>query len=373
PQEHHDQNFSFGSVSFNASNLTGSYTPANNTFVVTGQSSANVSGFGNLSLNLGNSSVSSQGLVVTNGSLTNLDAAASINASLAGSNFSANNLKLNYNSTTTQFSLFGNALLSFGSSNNMTLVLGNQTSPGVQVANGSLASLNATSIVSTRFAGANFTSNGLTLNYLASPSQLFTLYGNAALNFGNGRDLSLVLGNSTSPGMSISNGSLTTLNATATTAMTLGGGTFTANALTVTYVASPEKVTVFGNASLNFGTGRDLSLVLGNATSPGMSISNGSLASLNATATTSMTLGGANFTANSLTGTYVASPEKVTVYGNASLGFNSNRSVSLVLGNSASPGMVVSNGSLTSLNATTTFTNPSIGCVSLSATNLNVD
>jgi len=294
-------NFTLGAVSFGASNLTGAYTSANNTFIVTGQGTAAVTGLGNVTVNLGNSVVGSTGLVVTNGSLVSFDAAASINSSMAGANLTANGLKLNYNGSNSQFALNGNALLSFGSSNNMTLVLGNQSSPGVLVANGSLSSLNATGIISSSFAGASLTSNGLTVTYVSTPSQKFTMYGNASLNFGTGRNMNLVLGNAASPGMVVANGTLASLTAAASTAMTVGGGNFTANSLTLTYSALPNNFTVYGNAGLNFGSGRDLSLMLGNATSPGMVISSGSLTSLNASANTAMTLGGGSFTANGLT------------------------------------------------------------------------
>ena len=152
--------------------------------------------------------------------------------------------------------------------------------------------------------------------------------------------------------MVIANGELANLNASASTNMTLGGGSFTANSLTVVYTATPEKLSVYGNANFAFGSNK-LSLVLGNSASPGMVIANGSLANLNASATTNMTLGGGSFTANSLTVVYTSTPEKLSVYGNASFAFGSNK-LSLVLGNSASPGMVIANGELANLNASAT-------------------
>jgi hypothetical protein len=56
-------NFTLGGTTFTASNLTGSYTSSTNVFTVTGQGSANVTGFGNVVVNLGNSTVGSKGLV----------------------------------------------------------------------------------------------------------------------------------------------------------------------------------------------------------------------------------------------------------------------------------------------------------------------
>jgi hypothetical protein len=121
-------------------------------------------------------------------------------------------------------------------------VLGNQASPGMVIANGSLANLNASASANMTVAGGNLTANSLTVVYTASPEK-FKVYGNASFRFGS-NNLSLVLGNSSSPGMVIANGSLANLNASATTNMTLIGGNFTANSLTVVYVSSPAKLTV---------------------------------------------------------------------------------------------------------------------------------
>ena len=104
-----------------------------------------------------------------------------------------------------------------------------------------------------------------------SPAQL-ALSGTADLKFGSGFDLSLDLGTSSSPGLLIQNGSLTTLNATASLDTTLAGATFKATGLGVNYVDRSGCSRSPATADLNFPDGPDLGLTLGTpaASRPGL-------------------------------------------------------------------------------------------------------
>ena len=137
-------NFTLGSTTFSAANLTGSYTSSTNTFAVTGQSSATVSGLGNLVVNLGNSAVGSAGLVVTNGTLQSFDAGITGNLSVAGASFSTNNLILTENTTTNIFTISGGSNFTANGIGNVSVYFGGANSTGLVLTNGSLTSVNAT-------------------------------------------------------------------------------------------------------------------------------------------------------------------------------------------------------------------------------------
>jgi len=137
-------NFTLGSTTFSAANLTGSYTSSTNTFAVTGQSSATVSGLGNLVVNLGNSAVGSAGLVVTNGTLQSFDAGITGNLSVAGASFSTKNLILTENTTTNIFTISGGSNFTANGIGYVSVYFGGANSTGLVLTNGSLTSVNAT-------------------------------------------------------------------------------------------------------------------------------------------------------------------------------------------------------------------------------------
>ena len=107
------------------------------------------------------------------------------------------------------------------------------------------------------------------------------------------------LGGGTTQGVVITDGALTGLNATATLDATLGGGTLTASNVNLVYQAAtgntPAQLALSGTADLKFGSNFDLSLALGTSSSPGLLIQNGSLTTLDATASLDTTLAGATF------------------------------------------------------------------------------
>ncbi|RLS85826.1 MAG: hypothetical protein DWI07_00145, partial [Planctomycetota bacterium] len=225
----------------------------------------------------------------------------------------------------------------------------NSASPGMVIANGALANLNASASTNMTLGGGNFTANSLTVVYTATPEKL-SVYGNASFRFGS-NNLSLVLGNSASPGMVIANGELANLNASASTNMTIAGGSFTANNLTILYTASPEKFSVYGNASFVYGV-NNLNLTLGNATFPGMVISDGDLSSFNSTFSGNLSILNTNFTADRLNLTANSADNTFTVKGNASLSVPNIGNLSVILGGGNSKGLIVTNGSVTSVNMT---------------------
>ncbi len=335
-----------------------------------------------LSLVLGGNGTT--GLVLSNGQLTSLNAVANASSwTIAGGSFNANATVVYAaaaGATPESLTITGAASEVFGSgasAKSLSLVLGGNGTAGLVLSNGQLTSLNATATASNwTIAGGNFNANATVVYAAAAGStpELFTLTGAASEVFGSGasaKSLSLVLGGSGTAGLVLSNGALTSLNATATASnWTIAGGSFNANA-TVVYAAAagstPELFTLTGGASEVFGSGdsaKSLSLTLGGSGTAGMVLRNGQLTSLNATAIASnWTIAGGSFNATA-TVVYAAAagatPETLTVTGAASEVFGSGssaKSLSLVLGGDSTAGLVLSNGQLTSLNATATASN----------------
>ena len=139
--------------------------------------------------------------------------------------------------------------------------------------------------------------------YTAS-NKTFTITGDSSIAVVKLGTISLDLGGGATSGVVITNGTLTGIGATAALSATLGGGTFSATGVVLSYDSRSDFL-VSRPASLKLGSSFDLALTLGTSSSPGLDIENGSLESLVASATVSnANLGGAIFSATGLGLTY---------------------------------------------------------------------
>ena len=324
-----------------------------------------------LALTLGTSA--SPGLVLTGGNLTSLNATASAtNWTIAGGIFNATTVSTRYTSGTNDvLAVYGAASEVFGTgttAKTLSLTLGSNASPGLVLTNNTLSSLNATaSATGWTVGGGAFDAPTITATY-SSSGDVLSVSGSATEVFSGGKTLGLTLGSAASPGLTLSGGSLSSLNATAMASYwTVAGGTFNA-AGTTQYTASGDVLKVSGTASEVFSGYKTLALTLGNADSPGLVLSGGNLTSLNATAlATNWAVAGGYLNASG-NATYSSSPEKFSLYGNATETFSGNKTLALTLGNSASPGLVLTNNTLSSLNASASATNWNIAGGTFNAT-----
>jgi len=93
-------------------------------------------------------------------------------------------------------------------------------------------------------------------------TQTFAITGNTSITAGKLGTVGVDLGGGSTQGVVITNGALTSLDATASLNATLGGGTFSATGINLTY-ESPSDFLISGAPDLKFGSDFDLSLTLG--------------------------------------------------------------------------------------------------------------
>ena len=230
------------------------------------------------------------------------------------------------------------------------------TSSGVQ-----LTGLSVTLPASTSFseAGLDFTTNDLAVQYTPANNE-FSLSGTASLAVA-GNTLSITLGSDSMPGLVIVNGALQSFDASVTSNIQIGGLTFTTQNLTIQETAGSD-LTITGTASLALsvaGEMETLDVTLGGAvsgetTQPGIVIdqSNGQLVSLDAVVNSDITIAGIDIKATDL-GIVYSSGNNYDISGTASFAFDSN-TVTITLGTTANPGLVIDNGALESLDASVT-------------------
>jgi hypothetical protein len=210
--------------------------------------------------------------------------------------------------------------------------------------------------------GVGFTSANFTVQY-NGVANAFTVTGTASAGISQIGNLTVSFGSSSSPGLVITNGSLTSLSVQVTSTFTVDEANFTANGLTLTYAAANQQYTLSGNASLAIGPSAapicTVNVTFGTGTTPGIVITNGGLTSLNFTVSSTIVVKHVTFNAAGLWFTYSAAADQFElVSGSASVDINGVSTggqagqLDVTFGSGAAPGIVITNGSLTSLNAT---------------------
>ncbi len=395
-----DGSLHLGSLTFTTSGLHVAYTDATSTINLTGTSSVAVTGMGTLSVGLG--SGSTQGLVVQHGAVSSFDATLNGGFTVGGVSFNSAGDHLTYTSATDTWGLTGTSTVTFAGVDSLNMTFGDGTTPGLTIANGNLENLDLTVGSTFHVGGVTITADSLEFKYQNTSQTLsgsgtytgtynanqyvFGMFGTASIAFAGIDSLSVTFGHGATPGLIISNGNLESLDATVNasfkvaavvvqandlefkytnTSQTLnGGGTYTG-----TYNVNKYIFAMYGTASITFAGIDSLSVTLGHGATPGLVISNGILESLDVTVNSSFKVASVVVQANDLefkytntsqtlssggtyTGTYNVNKYIFAMYGTASITFAGIDSLSVTFGHGATPGLVISNGNLESLDVT---------------------
>ena len=349
------------------------YVAASSQFNLAGAAAVSISGIFGLSVTFGHSAGPNSftpGLVVSNGSLQSLDMTINSNISIDTVTFMTNGLEFTYSAATTQFTLAGSVGLSITGIAGLSVTFGysagpNSFTPGLIVANGSLQSLVMTINSNITIGSVAFMTNGLEFTYNAASTQ-FTLAGSVGLSITGIAGLSVTFGhsagpNSFTPGLVIAHGSLQSLDMTINSNISIGSVSFMTSGLEFTYRASPSQFTLAGSVGVSISGIAGLSVTFGQNNggrfTPGLIISGGSLQSLDVTINSNISIGSVNFMTSGLEFTYSSSPSQFSIAGKAGLSISGIAGLSVTFGvsagpNSFTPGLIISGGSLQSLNMT---------------------
>jgi hypothetical protein len=339
-------NIQISKVTFGTQGLTFDYTAASDDFQLSGVAAVTVGGMANLSVTFGNGT--NPGLDITAGALTELDMTVDSNISVDSVMFHTTGLEFTYTDTdaTPVFSLTGTAGVTVGGIADLSV---NFAGAGLVITGGALTSLDMS--VTSEFAvdGVTFSTTGLTFDYTASP-QAFQLTGAAALAIGKIDNVSVEF---VGQGLVISGGSLQVLDMSVTSDIQISKVTFGTQGLTFDYTAATDTFQLTGTAFVTVNNIDNLSV---NFANQGLVISNGNLVSLDVSVTSSFKVGKVTFGTQGLEFSYVASTDTYQLTGTAFVmvggiqGTNGDQlSVTFV-----SPGLVISNGSLVSLDVSVT-------------------
>ena len=337
--------FSRDGVTFNAKNLQVAYDTNTSVYTLTGPSSLTVPKLGTVTVQLGGGTT--QGLVLTKDNFTSLNATVSGTLNIGGLQIHSDGLVLTYQSSTGDYDITGAADFSLGG-NTVDVTLGGPGSTGLVIHNGAFASLNMTVDSSISIGGVAFTTSGLVFTYNTFTSQL-TMTGTAGLALGNASNFSVDFGGGTTTGLVITNGNLTSLDASISTNFEVDGVTFDADGLEFSYSQANNEYTVSGEAGIEVSGMDNLEVTFGHGSTPGLDIVNGSLTSLDMTVDSNITIDSVSFQTTGLEFKYTAAPQSFSLQGMAAVTVHGlgNLSVSFV-----NQGLVITDGALTSLDMT---------------------
>jgi hypothetical protein len=296
----------------------------------------------------------------SSGSLASVDAHVnSASFTRGGVTFNANDLHVTYTAADSEFDISGTASATLAGKT-VSVTFGSDSQPGIVVQGNALQSFTGTlTLPALSLGGATLSSSGVTVGYNAANDEI-DLGGSATLDLTSGQEFGLQLGDPTTgaAGVAIQGGQFTSLNAAVSGNFTVGGLSVHSDGLRVVYAApsagSPQLISISGGADFAL-KGNTVSVALGDGTSPGLVIQDGQLSSLTASVTADIHLFGMTLHSKDLTVGYVKALDQVTVYGDLSFSAGDGRmfkGIAASLGTASSPGLVIQNGDLTSLDVT---------------------
>ncbi len=243
--------------------------------------------------------------------------------------------------------------------------------PGLSITGGNLVGLDMTVNSNITVGAVSFTTTGLEFTYTAKTST-FSLTGAAVAQVTNIGNLGVAFGQGTTPGLVISGGALTNLNMTVDSNFNVGGVTFTASGLNFTYDATGAgSFSMSGTAGVQIGDMDNLTATFGSGGTPGLVLTGNSLSQLDMTINSNFEVAGVTFMASGLNFNYDATGGgSFSMSGQAGVQIGGVDNLTVVFGSGGNPGLLISGGSLSSLDMTINSTFD-VADVAFNATNLN--
>ncbi len=351
-------------MTFTGNNLGFVFDQPNNKFSIAGDASFSAGGV-TIGASFG-SAIGTPGLVLQSGKLASVDLAVTTSFSYGSVSFNTQDLRLKLDTgtaTSTRYAVSGKATAAVaGQSSPITLTTqfgASAAKPGLVVVNGALTDL--TVGITGGFSVAGVTVAAKDLTFAFNPAaKSYSLFGSASAGFKNAAvdvGFEALLGTAASPGVSVVNGKLVSLNLGVTSNFDVAGVSVSTKALTFTLNVPTNTYTLAGSAGFAFtGAGAakvDLDVAFGGGGSPGLTVVNGQLRDLDVQVNGGFSVAGLSARATNLRFTYNRLFNQYGLSGAVAVstapvpgGKRVLDNFAIQLGSAASPGLVVQNGQL---------------------------
>jgi hypothetical protein len=372
------------------------YASANDQLGVQGSATFTQSSLGTLNVQMGTMPAGSDagvvGLVLSGGQVSSLDMTLNSNITTGGLTFNTTGLNFVYAAQSSTFTLTGASSFSFNSQNvgvtfgGSDSYFGSAPTAGLVITNGNLSSVDMIVTSSISVGSLSFRADHLRFTRnLQNSNNVFTMTGATGFSAGGLGSVSATFGtaaangNPATTGLVVTNGSLTSLDMSLTSNISVASVGFSTNGLRFTYQSSANQFTLGGSASATVGGIGNMDVIFGytdgGVTSPGLVVKNGSLVNLDMTVNSSISVGQVGFDTTGLRFTYTQSTQTYTLGGSAGISVGGTSGLRATFGytnpdGSAVAGLTIVGGNVVSL-CLTVNSSFAVGGVSFGARDLN--
>jgi hypothetical protein len=319
------------------------------------------------------------GLVLSAGKVSALDMTLDSNITTGGLTFSTVGMRMVYDEPNGKYSLSGTSSFNYNSKiisvnfGGADPYFGNTPTAGLVITGGDLKAVDMIVTSSITVGSLAFQADHLRFTQNNS-SRVFTMAGNTrftATGLGTVQatfGTSAANGNPATAGLVMTNGSLTSLDMSITSHLTIGSVNFTTNGLRFAYQSVTDQFQLFGSAGMTVGGIGNLAVTFGytsttngvTSTSPGLVVKNGSLINLDMTINSNMSVGAVVFRTTGLQFTYAQSNQIYTLIGSVGITVGGTANLNAMFGHTttvngtttSTPGLKIVSGNLQSLDLT---------------------
>ncbi|MCU0443196.1 MAG: hypothetical protein MUE96_12425 [Bacteroidia bacterium] len=287
------------------------------------------------------------GVVLANGILQRLSIGVTDTIRIRNIIFEPQALTFQYDQNANEYELFGTANTII-QSDTIKIDLGSDTLPGMRIRNGELEDFSIGISAEFKLKSIDIIPRNLTFYYHKAIKQ-FGMYGTLDIRF-DSNYIDLNMGTASNPGLAINtqNGDIEHINLTTTDTFMLYSLVLRPVNFNFSYTRATGRYSMYGSvmAALKSDT---IELSLGDSAMPGFIYQQGTLQQLRMSISDSLTLYQLRMKSKGLTFEYVRSLKQYKVYGDVTLAF-SNEKIEAILGNQQSPGIVIENSEVQSIN-----------------------
>lgn len=271
--------------------------------------------------------------------------------SLRGYGYEGRGLNLKYDSENKNYSIFGKIIYKLDS-NFIPCSLGDTTNPGLTYDNGLIDKINLVANDTFRLFGLKINPEKFHINYNKTDST-FSLFGKISSEFEQSK-ISLILGDSTSPGCVAKNNRVLSLRASVPDTFSIKKLLFRPQNMSFAFDNSVDNRYFLYGSVMTYLKGDSTTIVdsleaeLGTETQPGFEIINGELTQLNFSISKDFQMKKLHFIPDTVGFSYIKSTQNYSIYGGLEVRFDST-SYKIDAGTLEDPGININNGKLTNL------------------------
>jgi hypothetical protein len=336
--------FSLKQMQFTPTNLTFQWDKAGDRYIIFGDLSASIEN-DFFAAHLGDENA--PGVEIVNGDIQAINIGVTADFQLQGLQLSPTNLTFEWDSARSSYIIYGAVAASI-EGDVLNASLGDATTPGIEVINGSLDHVQLGVTADFDLKNLEFMPHDLTFQW-EKGQQKYVLFGDVDVTIEDD-SLDVDLGDQTSPGIEIINGSLEQINIGVTANFQLKELSFAPNDLTFQWDKAQSQYIMFGGITATTQGGDAFVGQLGSVDNPGVIIKTGALEHINIGVSGDFHLKGLDFVPNAMTFEWTRASDEYVIYGDVSVTTAGGDTFQGLLGDQSNPGIEIIDGAVGHVN-----------------------